>query len=636
MRIICIFLASLFPALSVAQEASRPRSVSVQSSALSEIGPWGAAALPEGLAPLSSDLWRGADPETLAVVFSKISPDQRFPSLQNLTRQAIFSGGTAPTADIATTRARFEAANRFGPADAAARLIFGVPRLASDVGLATIAIDAGLRVGRIDEACNLSEAVGAQPAGSLWLESRAVCYALNDEAAAANLSVDLAKSRGLTDTWLSRAIAAVGGPVSAPPPFRADSGRALAISLRAKLKPPVTLLSIQDPVALSALIGTPDFIATLTPEESQELIRVGVGRGVVPLALLANKTPVTVVSDVTQSTETPTISDVETVAISVPTRIAQKFLSAPTLMLRSVEARLSLADLKNIMATQPGLMTVLEVPVLTEVALWSGESNLATAIANLAPNSLEPRLALVLALYDRSRQDQIIERMMNSAPANPVAQRSVLRDALIAWSAGVPASGIGPSLLLQPGLTSSPAGAPAGNFGMRVALDLAANRGSKGEVILLSALALQGVDPVKSDYETLLGVIKALRRVGLADAARDVARDYILANYVTLGTPIPARPRPIIAAVKPPVSRPVARPATGPVSGPVTGLSGGPSTRLSAGPSARPAIRPATRAVTKAPSNAPARVAPQPRPRATPSVQPRPKTQLTKPTWGTP
>jgi hypothetical protein len=388
MRYLVVTLTCILPTFVNAQETARPVPVAVSSTALQEVGPWGAAALPEGMVPISSDLWRGADPATLALAFSKVSPDQRFPSLQILVRQAIFSGGSAPTTDASVALTRFEAANRLGPAEAAARLIFAVPRLSSDTGLASIAIDAGLRVGRIEEACGLIEAVAAPATGTAWLESRATCYALNDEAAAANLSVDLAKSRGLSDTWLSRAVAAVSGPLTAPPPFRIDSGRAIALSLRGKLKPPLNLAASPDMVALSALAANAAFMETLAPDERAVLIANAASRGVVPLGMSARPLAVAAQSPSPEITNVATTEPiVASIAVpTVPAQLSQRIVSATSLSARAIQARLAISDIKQVMATQPGLMTLAEVPILTEAALWAGEGALASNIAALSPD----------------------------------------------------------------------------------------------------------------------------------------------------------------------------------------------------------------------------------------------------------
>jgi hypothetical protein len=572
MRFFSLFLScclcALIPSVGLAQTPFRPASVAVSSLALPDVGPWGAAALPPGIAPLSSDLWRGSDPGTLGVAFGKLSPDQRFPSLQVLVRQAIFSGGVAPTTEIEIARTRFDAANRFGPSEAAARLIFGVPQLSADGGLTLIAIDAGFRAGRTDEACGVIEGVPATAQGVVWLESRATCYALNNEPDAANLSADLAKSRGLTDTWLSRAIASVAGPITAPPPFRTDSGRALALSLRAKLKPPLTLATINDGAALSALLENAPFMEALAPEERLAMASNAAMRGTAPpqsarrALLTAGSEPV--------DPAAPPAAPVPT----IPAQLSARILAAKTLQARSVEARLAIDDLRAIMASQPGLLTLSDVPVLTEAALWAGDSALAYSIAALSPTPLDSRLWLVMAIYDPIKQPQFIQQMLDAASSDGAASRVTLRDVAIGWSAGMPI-GAGVSSLIQQGLPWS----QAGNSGIRLALDMAADRGSKGEVALLVGLALQGEEPVNINAETLISAVRALKRVGLEGAAKDLARDYLLANYITLpatrrATPVrtpaatPRRaPAPTLAPAPAPVSTP--RPATRPVSAPV-------------------------------------------------------------------
>jgi hypothetical protein len=609
MRTVLLATLYLLPTAVWAQEmppaSAVARAVTVQSTALQDVGPWGARALPEGLAPLASDLWRNSDPATLGFLLGKISADQRFPSLQSLTRRAVFSGGAAPTSDPDVTRARFEAANRLGPAEASAQLIFGVPRLSSQTSLAVIAIDAGLRVGRTAEACSLLESVVAQPQGTQWLEARAACYALNNEAAAANLSVDLAKSQGLTDTWLGRAIAAVGGPLTAPPPFRVDSGRAIALSLSAKLKPPLTIVNHQDPMAISALAIQPDFMASLTPQERLALATNGAGRGVVSLSALARfQLAPNEITDASTDLSIPANVDPTTNALPIPAQISQKIRAAPSLGARAVQAQLALGAIKAIMTTQPGLMTVADVPVLAEAALWSGEGALARSIANLLPEPLDGRLALVSALYDLAGKGQGVEARLNLAGADPVARRLATRDILVAWSAGVSGDD-GTSMLVQSGLPW----APAGNAGLRAALDLAAGRGSKGEVILLTAFALQGVDPALADPETLIVAIRALRKVGLQDGARDLARDYLLAGFVTLPQRQTTRPR----AGPPPIA-PALRPV-GPSAAPQTSA-----------PAPTPRTPPTTRATQRPVARTPAIATP---PAATPAGR-------NKPTWGTP
>lgn len=516
----------------------------IESTPLQEVGPWGAAALPLGLERLDSDLWQGADPGTLALAFERITPDLRFPTLQRLVRQAVFSGGSAPIGDLDLARSRFIAANRLGPSEAAIRLFQSVPRLNSDPTLVTIAIDAAFRAGQVDEACEWVASPGLDEANSSsaspnWLETRATCYALNGEGPAANLSVDLARGKGQTDTWLGRAVAAVSGPVTNPPPFRADSGRAIALSVKAQLKVPKALANSGDPAAVSSLLNWPDFITRLPPEEGTAMLRRAAQTGVASPAqeaLLRVSLPqITAPTQPTDASLGPQVQSTEPPLMPTPPPIAETwakaFNQANTAQGRALEARLLVGDLKNLVETAPDQIPPLAMPVLAEAALWAGDSRLAKALERRSPTPLSARQRLVLAMLEPVAGDRPVQRHIESA-ANPSAQRQAIRDALVAWSSGMPTFG-GLSALIQPGLPD----VKSGQAGVRTALSLAAERGSKGEVALLVGLALQGQEPASADAETVAIAARALRRVGLTAQAVDLARDYLLA----LDMVVPAR-----------------------------------------------------------------------------------------------
>ncbi|MFM1976915.1 MAG: hypothetical protein RL145_1761 [Pseudomonadota bacterium] len=536
----------------------------IESTPLQEVGPWGAAALPSGLSRMDSDLWQGADPGTLALAFERISPDLRFPSLQRLVRQAIFSGGLAPAGDLDLARARFTAANRLGPSEAASRLFQSVPRLSADPALVTLAIDAAFRAGRTDEACDWVASPGLDEANSqttspAWLETRATCYALNGEAAAANLSVDLARGKGQTDTWLGRAVAAVSGPVTNPPTFRGDSGRAIALSMKAQLKVPKALAVSNDAAALSALVNWPDFVTRLPVEEATPLVRRAAQTGVASPAqearLRISAPPVPPPPPATDPNLPPPIDGVA--PPSIAESWARALSQATTAQARALEARLLLDDLKTLLETEPGQIPPLAMPILAEAALWAGDVRLAKALELRSPTPLSPRQRLVLAMLDPVAADRPVQRHIEAA-ANPSAQRQAIRDALIAWSSGLPTLG-GLSALVQPGLPD----VKSGQAGLRTALTLAAERGSKGEVALLVGLALQGQEPASADAETVAIAVRALRTVGLNAQAVELARDYLLA----LDMVVPARaaaPAAQPQATKPAVARPGASTSTRP------------------------------------------------------------------------
>jgi len=536
-----LLTSALFCSMSASHAAAQSIRT-IESAPLQEVGPWGAAALPLGLERLDSDLWQGADPGTLALAFERIGPDLRFPALQRLVRQAVFSGGSAPAGDLDLARARFLAANRLGPSEAATRLFQTVPRLSADPALVNLAIDAAFRAGRADEACGWVASPGLEDLNSMstsssWLETRATCYALNGEAAAANLSVDLARGKGQTDTWLGRAVAAASGPVTNPPPFRADSGRALVLSMKARLKLPKALASNGDPPALSALINWPDFATLVPAEEAAPLVRraaqTGVAspaqEGLLRIALSPTPMPLAAATDATLGPE------IEAAAPPPPPPpIAETW--AKTLSLsntaqgRALEARLLKPDLQNLIETAPEQIPAMTIPILAEAALWVGDIRLAKALEVRSPIPLSPRQQLVLSMMDARSSDRPVQRHIEAA-TNPSSQRQAIRDALIAWSAGTPTRG-GLAALVHPGLPDM----KSGQAGMRTALTLAAERGSKGEVALLVGLALQGQEPASADAETIAIAVRALRRVGLLTQAVDLAREYLLALDMVVPT----------------------------------------------------------------------------------------------------
>ncbi|MFN9613281.1 MAG: hypothetical protein ACK569_12410 [Hyphomonadaceae bacterium] len=553
-----LFTSALFCSMAASPVLGQS-SRTIESAPLQEVGPWGAAALPLGLERLDSDLWQGADPGTLALAFERIGPDLRFPSLQRLVRQAVFSGGSAPLGDLELARARFLAANRLGPSEAATRLFQSVPRLSADPALVTVAIDAAFRAGRIEEACGWVASPGLDEANNniaspSWLETRATCYALNGEAAAANLSVDLARGKGQTDTWLGRAVAAVSGPVTNPPPFRADSGRALALGMKAQLKLPKALATNGDPAALSSLLNWPDFQTRFPADEVMPLLRRAAQTGVASPAqeaLLRIPLPPPV-----PATETSLVPPGDVLAQPLPLSPpsppiaetwAKAFSQTTSAQGRALEARLMVNDLRGLVETAPEQIPPLAMQTLAEAALWAGDVKLAKALEIRSPSPLSPRQRLALAMLDPVADDRPVQRHIEAA-ANPSAQRQAIRDALIAWSAGMPTHG-GLAALVQPGLPD----VKNGQAGLRTALTLAAERGSKGEVALLVGLALQGQEPASADAESVAISVRALRRVGLTAQAIELARDYLLA----LDLVVPTRTTPAVApAAQPPSTKP--------------------------------------------------------------------------------
>lgn len=594
-------------------------------SRLAELGPWGVAALPPGARALPSDLWRGSDPALLAIFFDTLSPDQRFASLQDLTRRTLLSGGSAPESAISSgardpALARARAAMRLAPAAQAARLLQAWPQSGSDrETVAALRVDALLRAGMTEEACR-QVAAGLLPEGGLeTLETRAVCYALNGEAAAAELAADLAA--GLApdgaDPWLARTLALVARgttapatapatpPVAAPgpntaapragttapggpaPAFRATSGRALVLSLRAGLAPTAADLGALDTATLAILMEQTAWLVRLDPGRRRALAVQAAVRGALAPEALEGFPPPPPPPAATRPARPPTAKAgpaAPAPGASVPPQptppppppnpaalLAERWQAAGGFGLKGVLARGGTGALRAGLTDASGLDSVVSAR-LALIAIQADAPDLADAwlrqAASVSDNAAataahDPRLALILALSGRA-PEMAAERRLAEAGADPAALRLALRDIWIARAAGLPASGFH-AAIARHGL---PERADA-RIAQRLLLEDAARRGSKGEVAIIAAWALQGVDPAQADPALVAAAVAAMRAVGLADEALALAREYLTALMVAAIAPPPAppagAPRPAAtppAGVRPPAKAPTAKAPT--------------------------------------------------------------------------
>ena len=591
--------------------------VELAATPLREVGPWGASATSPLYPPLPSDLWARADGESLAFVLRQLGPDLRFPTLQRLVRQAVFSGGSAPVSGSAAALERFAAAARLGPPDLVWQLFQTVPRLASDPALMELAADAALLAGEDEAGCRLVLAVqDARLTGPALQELRAACYALGGEIAAAELALDLARAapEGAADEpWYARALAAIAQPGAVPPPpLRGDSGRTLALSRAAGAEGTIGAPGSQPPAVLQALAGRPgpqqavfagEAVATgvLDPAAWARVLPPPVLTPSVPASLSGSPPPGA--GSVTSPAGAPAAAPAGPVPAMPPPpapppmqgwALGEEMVRAPTVRARAAIARRLAPVLAGVERATPE--TALR---LAEAALWDADPVTARRLIALS-GQRAPDLELVASLLDGDGATLPVQRRLDAGPAGP-RRAQALRDVALAWAAGYGLDQASRANLLG---ASLPEGRrpPAG---ILLALEIAADRGSVAEVVLLAGMALQGHEPHGTDTAALVQIISALGRVGLPDAARGLARDAILAQRLAAQSPVqtgvsgaapagPAAPagtapvRPPAATPARPSARPSARPADRPAGGPAATPSGTPAVRPVAPASRRP------------------------------------------------
>jgi hypothetical protein len=624
---------------------ARPAPVTSGTNQLAAIGPWGASASSEAFPALPATLWSGSEPQTLAILLARITADQRLPIMQQLVRRTLFSGGAAPTDDVAVMAARFDAAARLGPARDAARLWESVPRLLDRPELAIRAIDANFLAGDLERGCGIVRDIRINAPSAVLLEQAAVCYALQRETSAAQVAIDLARSepdpppggpgRTVDDAWMERTIVAMssGGAVRLPG-FKADTPRAFGLSLAAGQAPAAgDLGGLSAPVLSTlALRAGPIQREAAAAAARQSTLTPGAWRTILPppdpqpQPILPTLTPQLQVdgdTGVILPPPPPVVPPVQGTAFAAELRAADSPAKRA-----SVARRLEpfLSDVINPAQADASLFA--------EALLWAGDTEGARRFLALAGSTIDPRLMLAQTLLDPDNPSAVngaaVVRVIDRASTD-AQMASASRLAAAAWAAGHPMTG-GQAILL-----SRPASAtPAIRSGEMAALKLASERGALAETVLLAALVLQERDAHLLDAATAVSVIEALRHVGLEYEARQLAAELVLADLIPVAAPVTRPAQTSTPASTTPPRPAAARPATtpapippAPTTRPATATT---PPRTTSPPPARSPAAPA--ATTARPA---ARPAPPPAARrAPPTPPPPPSRSQPRANWGQP
>lgn len=249
------------------------------------VDPWGMGFLGAGEPTLPASMWRASSTETLLPMMRAVRTQGLTPAERTLMRRMALSPATAPQGSqspaLLAERARilFELGEARPAASLMARLETSPPGLDSD----EIATDLNLALGNEAMAC--VENTSALREGAYWAKLRAVCAALQDNTAGAELAIEMASSQGVNDSWLTSAVFAASGDLPNPPSAKYDSGIALAISSKAGLAPPDTALSPTRPDLAAAMVARPGLPAATRAEAAAiaaeaDLIKVSAWRQV--------------------------------------------------------------------------------------------------------------------------------------------------------------------------------------------------------------------------------------------------------------------------------------------------------------------------------------------------------------------
>lgn len=535
---LCLFSFSacfLVPQNVCAQEADTlvtPRitaPIIVNSSEIKDVKLWGFyQELSEG-PMLSSDLWKNSNSANLKFAFTKITGDQKFIPLLSLSKRAIFSGGIGPDNDDESLGIlRFNAALNVGDIAQANQLIGELSDVTSNESLAISYADNLLYENRIEDACQIVSILKTNAPNKKLLELRAACFALHNEGAAANLSLEVAASLNnkKNDDWLYRSINYVGAMNGDNAPsfardfdFNGDNGVNYALSNRAKAK-----------------------LNTNIPRRALERYMIDNGIGETKTALNAARFGIGEYGDLKKffvkknnvENTSNVISDA-VIAVDNPNVAIEDFLKNAT-------------DFNEFYGLSKSISN--EISQIKETNIDNAKTFAAAALINKNKDSFSRFMAID---FDNNAAFKLVgsiefgDKFDYDLPARlKIAKNQneinlALGDALIANALG---ANIGMEDFWR------------GNFGTKTpasqtilfTLDDATKRGAKGEVALLAHLAMQGQNPNSVDILSIVRVIANLNQAGFNQEAKDLAVFTILARNLEFAQPFPT-PAPIAKSI---------------------------------------------------------------------------------------
>lgn len=571
----------------VGPEADRPRIDGIEIAPLSEANPDALGLLNENRGGFGPELWRDSDPAFVAALLPRL-PDRYASATQwDLARRLLLSAAPPPRDPHADGRDDASAPGRFlamrldrlvamGDLDGLEQLLGRVPRGLdeSQERIAKARVQSRMLAGAVEDGCR-EVAAGAQRATPYWRKALIACQTVEGQGAEAELGLALLREQGSADdaVFYDFIAALSGAEISLPAPFAAVPLHAALLQFRG-LPLPDDSLEHGDLGLAAALAAS---------ERTAGPLRVRAGEltawvGAQPPALLQTVYagfPVTpgfggAPGDLAEpATRAAQFHQAATAAAqpNEPVALAGALsaVDAQTLWYRAMVAALS--------------FRLTEVRPSAANAQWAGALGRALYVAG----RFEHAAAWTRAARQASRtnpgaaRSSIVlwpfGRLLGAPGVGPAGLTG--SEGLAAWRA---ARGGDPEYLAeledllralfavlhdratpardtardtaqtttrpatQPSLAAAPGGAPGGPVGLGAPNDdgsgllfdlrAASRAGRMGETLLLAIVILGSEDLAMSDPETAVGVVAALKDVGLELEAQKLAIEIAVAKGV--------------------------------------------------------------------------------------------------------
>jgi hypothetical protein len=517
--------AAAAAALALAPDASaQSRGRGIEMGQLDRLDAWNVGAVGRQDGAVEGAVWSRSSGRMLGSLFDQVPAEFGSLAAQDLARLALASPGAGPGSDAEEAgRKRFEALARMGEADDVT-LMAGVGALASDPTIAQYAAQSELARGRFTEACQRARgSTGAPPPFTLRL--RALCSAVEGDAAGAQLALALARDAGAEDAWFSAVVGTIGGPAPArPQAARYDASLNAATSLAAGLAPGRNPLASASTLALLTVSRTASAPVSLRAAAALEALSRGVGsvdetRAILRESYAANATGAgSVAAAIARSEAQPgSMEAASAIAAALRAATAHPDFAAAAAVLRP--------DIAQLVSAPDAAATLL----FARAALAAGDARLSQRLLGAAETAgadiggiASLQAALAANSSEISEEDAIaaVRRRIENQPG-PGASRDAAILAAIGFPMDAPSRA---ALIAQP-----PGGGAPANAGLLAALHAAVEADASGEAAMIAAL-IAAPGPARLDTESLTAVLRALVRLELYPQARALAVEALLSR----------------------------------------------------------------------------------------------------------
>lgn len=208
---------------------------------------WGQGAISSKEGAVDSLIWQKSDGETLLPIFIMLKDTPLSSTGQDILRRIVLSPTRAPANSSRALEIERAALVKALSGDKAyGALLKRFPYLSKDEGTvpqfnAQQLAEDELYQGNYDSACALADT--PDHTEIYWLKLRALCFAIKGEAAAAEITLEVASSQGDRDAWLIAATKVLDKDTKAKPHGRFDTGIYLTATLKAGLSLPANILA---------------------------------------------------------------------------------------------------------------------------------------------------------------------------------------------------------------------------------------------------------------------------------------------------------------------------------------------------------------------------------------------------------